>query len=474
MLALRVYGAILVCLVIGLGVPASATDQILRMDSRPAAGFYWPYFLLIPTQAQLNLGTQNTTHILVLPNNTGHPDDDASIHETTARKDVEISRAANIARDLGLILLVPAFPRPESHPEVYTHALGRGCFTTSIRELSRLDLQLLAMLQDAHSRLTLEGWDLSDKILMTGFSASVGFSNRFTALHPKEVLAVAGGGLGGWPIAPISSWCGTALPYPFGISDLQELTGESFDFQDYSQVQQCLFLGSQDTNDAWGGSWLKWFRTLVGETPVDRWPIAQEIYRGAGLPVSFHLIQGLGHSENLETEALEREFFRDVLADHGFMPPVSSVIVDGGISDWKGVATWAEAPQPLDLVARYVLARPVLLLCFSGNTLFKLADGQYVEISFRTLGGRSKYCQRYSWILRVTSHDVTLTRKDLSTKEETPLNKPHFAFGDGLEIAIPFATVEGLERCGIAQVSLRLRSPTGGVLCSWSASPIKL
>ncbi|HML49272.1 MAG TPA: hypothetical protein PKE04_21240, partial [Clostridia bacterium] len=51
-------------------------------------------------------------------------------------------------------------------------------------------------------------------------------ANRFALLHPDRVRAAAIGSPGGWPVAPVAQAEGNDLPYPIGIADVAQLTGE--------------------------------------------------------------------------------------------------------------------------------------------------------------------------------------------------------------------------------------------------------
>ncbi len=76
-------------------------------------------------------------------------------------------------------------------------ALDRDVMVADTPELKRLDLQLLAMIADAKSILTSLQIEVEPKFLMTGFSASATFTNRFSFLHPETIKALAIGGLTG-------------------------------------------------------------------------------------------------------------------------------------------------------------------------------------------------------------------------------------------------------------------------------------
>src|SRR5262249_49789076 len=126
-----------------------------------------------------------------------------------------------IADQLGTPMLIPIFSRPSSEPTIYTHALDRDTLITARPDLQRLDLQLIAMIDDARNRLG----GIDGRVLIVGFSASGMFADRFTALHPDRVRGAAIGSPGGWPIAPMSTYAGHTLRYPVGVGDLETLVG---------------------------------------------------------------------------------------------------------------------------------------------------------------------------------------------------------------------------------------------------------
>jgi|SRR5215469_2890118 len=143
-------------------------------------------------------------------------------------------------------MLVPVFPCPLA---VYTQSLNRPALLAKDDHLSRIDLQLLGMIQHARELLRSLGILTKPKIFMDGFSASGCFVNRFTALHPEAVRALAAGGINGLPIFPLEAYRGNKLPYPIGVADLKELTGTPFDAESYKRVSQYLYMGSLDPKD---------------------------------------------------------------------------------------------------------------------------------------------------------------------------------------------------------------------------------
>ena len=147
-----------------------------------------------------------------------------------AASSCEVRRQAALAERLGTPLLVPLFPRPKAAGEgdnLYLHALTRAALTAEAPALKRVDLQLLAMADDARKLLAAKGVPVDAKLLLRGFSASGSFVNRFAVLHPERVLAVACGSPGGWPLAPAAKAGGETLPYPVGIADVRGADGKA-------------------------------------------------------------------------------------------------------------------------------------------------------------------------------------------------------------------------------------------------------
>lgn len=110
--------------------------------------------------------------------------------------------------------------RPSTDWYIYTHALDSDTLKIKDGYLKRIDLQLLNMVGNAKEILAANGLNVNEKIFMTGYSASGNFTNRFVALHPDKVRAVASGGVNGMPILPLEELDGYTLNYHIGIADL--------------------------------------------------------------------------------------------------------------------------------------------------------------------------------------------------------------------------------------------------------------
>lgn len=98
--------------------PYALRTQHFKAD--PSDDYHADFYLYIPASAR----NGRLVTILVQPNNSGISSDDPGVH----RKDAwwtGLERKA-IADELGVVLLVPAFVRPGTDWQIYTHALDRA------------------------------------------------------------------------------------------------------------------------------------------------------------------------------------------------------------------------------------------------------------------------------------------------------------------------------------------------------------
>lgn len=306
-------GAALCALAAPAGSGATPGEAVRQIDAAPAKGFHFPYLLQVPADARSLPGRV----LLVEPNNTGRVSDDFEVHRGAARDLAEHAIGAYLAKELQLPLLVPVFPRPESGWERYTHQLDRDTILVAEDPLRRLDLQLLAMIDDARERLAADGVTVPREVLLTGFSASGTFVNRLTAIHPERVLAAATGGLNGILILPLEQLAGTALPYPLGVADFAAVTGHGFDVERWRAVPQFIYMGALDDNDAvqFDDGYTSAEKAIVdavigARMQPDRWEHCQAIYREAGAAATFRTFSGVGHFTDDKVNGEIADFFR--------------------------------------------------------------------------------------------------------------------------------------------------------------------
>ncbi len=270
-----------------------SSSSFEKIPADPQKGFQWPYYLYVPASLK------KPTVLLVEPNNTGTANDDPAVHDAAASNLIRIQKPW--ADDLGSPFLMPTFPRPRTNWKVYTQALDRDTLTTNLPGLARIDLQLIAMIDDARARLAAKEISVGLKVWMIGYSASGSFTNRFAVLHPDRLLAASAGSGGEYAIAPVPVWKGNTLRYPVGVADLQQLVGQPFDLATFSKLPVQIYIGDQQVDDAinyldgYDPEDADLIREVFGGPTFRRYPASERAYLSIGSPCQFVIFPGVGH-----------------------------------------------------------------------------------------------------------------------------------------------------------------------------------
>lgn len=288
------------------------TDSVHIIRKNPEKGFYWDYILFIPKETPFN----QETFLLVEPNNTGKISDSIELHQEYAVDLASVSSVGNnISTMLKIPLLVPIFPRPSSQPLMYTHALDRDVMLEKSSELKRLDLQLLAMINDAKNVLDSMHIQVNSKVFMSGFSASGTFVNRFSFIHPETIRALAIGGFNGELILPQAKINGSKLKYPLGTKDFTRLFDKKFNIDAYKQIPQFIYMGKLDDNDAvqFDDAYSEKERRIINENigseVQGRYVKCQEIYQENAISPIFKSYENIGHWTTSELNLEVIKFF---------------------------------------------------------------------------------------------------------------------------------------------------------------------
>jgi hypothetical protein len=305
----------LICLI--TGSCNSPGGEVVYVNPEENKGFYFPYFLFIPE----NSSQSGPVHVVVEPNNSGFVDDDLQKHIEKAERTATLdSYMGNyVARAFNYPLVVPVFPRTKSDWKTYTHSLDRDVMMQKDNPLERIDLQLLAMVKDARQKLELRDIRTEQEILLTGFSASGTFANRFTLLHPDQVLAVAAGGLNGLLMLPLDSLGSELLKYPVGIGDIKALTNEEFKENSFIKTPQFYFMGALDDNDAipYDDAFdqeerEQIYRLLGREMMPKRWEKCKELYNDLNVNATIKVYEETGHEHPEKVKREVVEFFMKI------------------------------------------------------------------------------------------------------------------------------------------------------------------
>ncbi len=296
------------------GLKVSSVGEFFRVEPSAKNGFHHPFFLYIPKDQE------RVRNLLVVPNNTGDSQQDYVAQIRVTKRQAMID--ASLAERTKSILLVPAFPRPKVDPPIYTHALSKSTLLVRDGPLYRIDLQLIKMIEVAKDLLEqIHKIKLRRKILLSGFSASASFVNRFSFLHPELVAAAAVGAPGGWPIAPMGSHDGKPLRYPVGIQDVADLAGAQVDLKLLKKVQFFFYIGEKDENDSvtfrdsFSTDDEKLIFEFFGKKPVERWPHSEALYKKTDLRAVFKIYPGVAHETPFNVREDVISFFNGVSVD---------------------------------------------------------------------------------------------------------------------------------------------------------------
>lgn len=295
--------------------------ELIFIEPKETDAFQFPYFLFIPD----GVPTNKKAYILIEPNNSGFADDDLQKHIEKAERTATIDYYLGnyVSRKLDCPLLVPVFPRSKTNWKIYTHALDRDVMLQKEDPLTRIDLQLIEMFKHAQTLLNDKDIPSYDQFLLSGFSASGTFANRFTLLHPDRVRAVAAGGLNGLLMLPENQLNGEVLNYPIGTNDIVELTGNAFQKASFLKTPQFYFMGQLDDNDAvpyddaFSQAEREQIFKLLGEQmQPKRWNSCKQLYDEWQVNANIRLYEGIGHKHPEAVKEDVVEFFEDVVFEN--------------------------------------------------------------------------------------------------------------------------------------------------------------
>lgn len=275
---------------------AQSTGEILTFPANPAKGFNWGYVLYLPK----DMDTSKKLPILFTMNDSGSFNTLEELVEATRERMNNNEHERQIADGVGVPMLIPLVLRVNG--AVNAHEWNRAVFIMQDGPLKRLDLQVLAMLQDAKKQLKKRGIRSEEKILVAGFSSAGGFGWRLTMLYPRKVLCAAIGGEI-YPPLPLAEYEGTNLIYPVGVYDFETYTGKSFHLREWQKVPILLTNGAQDFNDplpyedVFGEEEREISMHVLGNGSCQqRWEKAQEILTPLAPNVQIHTYPNMEHN----------------------------------------------------------------------------------------------------------------------------------------------------------------------------------
>ena len=223
-----------------------AYGKTIVVKANPEKGFNFPYLL------KTSKKTVDANYLVVESNNTGS-DNSMKGMTSKAKKSLSWVLGSSISKKLNYPMLMPVFPFGTSalmQNKYYFPQLDSDVLKIDKDKYRRIDLQLIAMIDDAREKLLKENnQNINEKVIMVGFSSSSLFSARFTFLHPERVSVAIGGGIGGLLPVPADKINGIEAIYPIGTYDFENITGTKFNLEEYKKTPQFYYQGTKDKSN---------------------------------------------------------------------------------------------------------------------------------------------------------------------------------------------------------------------------------
>lgn len=206
--------------------------KFLAIDSDN--GINIPSILAIPLSNEVN------NQIIVEANNLESEDSKEIIEQGIQTG----YRLTCLTSGLPAPIIVPLIPSHKNYP--YLQQLSLECFNLPENDKNyKIDEQVVRIISKAKTILKDEiGLTVSDKIFLNGYSSSGVFAQRFALLHPDIIETACIGGASGSIPVPTED-----LSYPLGITDYEQLTGRTFDFESYSKIKFRYYVGEYETQN---------------------------------------------------------------------------------------------------------------------------------------------------------------------------------------------------------------------------------
>lgn len=319
---------------------------IVKVPSMPEKGFNWPYYLAIPSNRYKQVNEDYKRYLLVDSTNSGVNSLEATekwVEETLTNRG---QYSVSVAEELWTPMLMPVFPRTGvnyssggEYNVFYEHAFDRDIATLhnkledsnsrkvledsfaekgyDVDMFTRQDEQLVAMFNHAVDYLNNYGHNVeTDKMFLSGYSATGTFTNRFSTLQPEKVKAVASGGTLDDMMLPLDQYNNENLIFPIGTYDYKDITGKSFDLSKYNDVARLIYMGEADENntlsysDTFGDTERDIMSKLWGVPVLPRAHALIKLYGDSGGKGILILDQDTKHSYSREMKDYILEFFK--------------------------------------------------------------------------------------------------------------------------------------------------------------------
>jgi predicted esterase len=184
----------------------------------------------------------------------------------------------SFARDKHLVLVAPTFNYNVKYKDPQV--------------ISNEDLQLTRQLSQVFAQIPQAiNLQVQNRLLLFGFSRGAQLAHHFAMFYPALVRSTAVLSGGAYTL-PQSQFGGKPLPFPFGLSNFQQVTGHSFDIKNFDMISFDVQAGLQD-NDPNQVS--RPFDPYIGNNRVIRAQSFYQSLKNAGVNATLKLIPNTTH-----------------------------------------------------------------------------------------------------------------------------------------------------------------------------------
>ncbi len=174
----------------------------------------------------------------------------------------------------------------------------------------RPDLEYRKVIEAFTTEIEESGFNIHNKVFMTGFSNGGIQSNLFSLLHPDmvEATAIGAAGVFAYPAKEVN---GVKMNWPLGLAT--DISYTTFTPELFKEVEHLIFVGSEDVNNDPLEFKYDEYKSELGETTADRVPIFAEYLDEYGVKeVICDIYEGVGHEWKEEMRKSIFEFFDSI------------------------------------------------------------------------------------------------------------------------------------------------------------------
>ena len=424
-----------------LGSPYGTEPGVQKIEADPDAGFHSPYFLYTPTVSHVE-GSLNDSQERPLVVTT-HPWGDFE-----ERVEGASGPDSGITGEIADAMNCPVLSVPLTLTDGFLGLEPQELTLAPEIEIDdarreRVDLQLIAMIEDAKSRLNNGVYTIADGTHYDGGSSAADFIENIAPLHPEHINAISSGA-NGYVFLPFEELTDdipvhgdpdrTTIPWPIGAGNLQELTGEEFNKEAWMDIEQFKWIGGEDQDPDDPDNYThKRFRPVYGEIGEvveeifgtlqvdDRFETSREIYNHLDVPATFRKFEGQPHSPDWEYRVEAVEFHKEQIEEDFELIHLSIQEVDSEAQVGDTATVSVVATNLTDVESSTTISLAV------DGTEVETTEVQVAPDSTETVELETTFEETGEFTLSINGSDITepvaVTEEQTETAEDSPTDE---------------------------------------------------